>query len=121
MPLTKKFIKEQEEKLKAEKEKIQGQLKSFAKESPDRKGDWEAKMPVFNAGSGNLEEEADEVEEFSMALALEHNLEKELSDVNLALEKIKTKKYGLCEKCLKPISKDRLSVYPKARQCAKCK
>lgn len=120
MAFTKKFLREQAEKLKQEKTKLEGQLSTFAKESAQAKGDWEARMPAFNAGTGNLEEEADEVEEFSTNLALENSLESELQNVNLALEKIKKGQYGFCEKCGKAIPKERLSVYPKARWCTKC-
>lgn len=118
--MTKKFLTEQKNKLQEEKAKLETELAGFAKEAPREKGDWETRMPDFNMGSGNLEDEADEVEEFSTNLALTSNLESELQDVILALEKIKKGKYGLCEKCQKSIAMDRLKVYPKARYCTKC-
>ena len=114
----KKFIEEQKEKLEREKKRLESQLSSFAKESKNRKGDWDAKIPRFNGG--NLEEEADQVEEYGTLLALEKSLENSLKDINSALEKIKKGKYGICEKCKKPISQARLKVYPQARYCKKC-
>lgn len=116
--LSKKFIQGQKEKLQEEKKKLEGQLSSFAKESKKVKGDWEAVHPEFNGG--HLEEAADEVEEYGTLLALERTLEDSLRDVNLALEKIKKGKYGICEKCKKPISQARLKAYPQASLCKKC-
>ena len=66
------------------------------------------------------EEEADEVEEFGTRLALENTLEKELKKIDHALDKIKKGKYGICEKCGKPISQGRLGVYPQAENCKNC-
>ncbi len=117
--MTKKFIQERKKELEIEKEKLEKQLSSFAKKSKKTKGDWQAKMPSYNGGS--LEEEADEVEEYSTRLALEKTLEEELRNVDLALEKTKKGQYGTCEKCKKSISQERLKVYPQARHCKKCK
>ena len=102
-----------------EKAKLETQLRSFAKESTKVKGDWDAQMPSFDEGK-SLEEEADEVEEFNTRLSLEKTLEQELKSVNRALEKIKKDKYGICEKCDKPISQGRLKVYPQAGTCKNC-
>jgi len=117
--MDKKFIKEQEEKLEAQKTKLEGQLSSFAEKSKEVEGDWSAKMPDLDPGK-SLEEEADEVEEFGTRLALGKTLETELKKVISSLEKIKKGKYGICEKCGKPISQGRLKAYPQADTCIKC-
>jgi RNA polymerase-binding transcription factor DksA len=119
--MNKKFIQEQEQKLRLAAEKLEGQLKQLAQNSQEHKGEWETRMPAFSAGTGNLEEEADEVEEFSTNLALSQNLEEDLENIKLALDKIKKGKYGLCEKCGKDIPEERLEVYPQARYCTKCR
>lgn len=116
--MEKKFIEEQKVKLKEKKKKLESQLTSFARESNKARGEWDAKKPSFNGGG--LEEEADEVEEYTTLLALERTLEQELKKVNLSLEKVKKGKYGLCEKCQKPIFQGRLKVYPQAQRCKKC-
>ena len=76
-------------------------------------------MPLYDTG-GSLEEEADEVEEFSTRLSLGRTLEDELKKVNFALEQIKKGKYGICKKCGKPISQGRLRAYAPADQCTRC-
>ena len=117
--MDKKFIEEQKQRLEAQEQKLEGQLGSFAEKSKDVKGDWLAKMPDLDPGK-SLEEEADEVEEFGTRLALGRTLETELKKVVASLEKIKKGKYGICEKCGKPISQGRLNVYPQADNCSKC-
>lgn len=118
--MTKDFIQKQKESLIAQKEKLENQLRSFAVESNKAKGEWDAKMPVFDTG-GSLEEQADEVEEFSTRLSLEKTLETELKKIIAALEWIKKSKYGICVKCERPISQGRLKVYPQADTCTKCR
>lgn len=45
----------------------------------------------------------------------------ELCDVNLALEKIENRTYGLCEHCEEEIGRKRLRALPFARLCIECK
>lgn len=115
--MDKQFIAEQAEKLKKAKQDLEKQLSSFSNESKTNVGDWNAKMPLYNGGA---EEEADEVEEFATRLTLNDTLREELKKVNLALEKIKKGKYGICEKCGELIIQGRLEAYPQADFCAKC-
>ena len=117
--MTKKLLQQLKSKLGKEKEALEKELKSFAKEDVRPKGDWDTRYPKFNGG--NLEEGVDEVEEYEKLLSVEYSLELRLKDVNLALEKIKSDGYGKCEKCGKNISQDRLKAYPEARLCMKCK
>ena len=119
--MNKKITEELKEKLLEEKKSIEEELKSFATEGSSVKGDWDAKYPKFAGGNGDLEEEADEVQEYEKLLSIEHSLELKLRDVNLALEKIKKDKYGICEKCGKEIDIRRLKVCPEAKFCAKDK
>ncbi len=105
------------ETLEKEKTAIEKQLKSFAEKDPNLKGDWDTRFPKFD---GNMEEAADEVEEYTSKLPVEFSLEVRLRDVNLALDKLAGGKYGRCENCHKKIEKERLAVYPAARLCMKC-
>lgn len=121
--LKKFFLKKIREKLEKEKSSIEKELQKFAKKDEKIKGDWNTRFPVFNgeAGGSALEKAADEVEEYSTRLPIEYSLETRLKDINLALEKIKKRKYGICEKCRKLISIKRLKISPEARFCQKCK
>jgi len=112
------LLKKIEKKLKKDKIKIENQLKGFAKKDENLKGDWDTIYPRLNNSS--LEDEANEVEEYGNLLPIENTLELELEKIDKALEKIKDKEYGLCEKCKKPISSARLKIYPQAVYCKKC-
>jgi len=116
--MKKEFLEKNKERLKKEKEELEKTLANFAKRDKKIKENWKARMPKM--AEGRLEEEADEIEEYSALVPIEGSLELELQKINLALKKIKSNKYGICEKCKKPISLIRLKVYPQARYCKKC-
>ena len=113
------LLEELKKKLEKNKEKLERELKGFAEKDKKLKGDWDTKYPKFDGGK--MEEEADEVEEYSNLLPIENTLELELGKVNRALRKIEKGTYGICEKCKNPISEDRLKVYPRAVYCKKCR
>ena len=120
--MTKKLLEELEQKLKEKKAALEKDLRAFAKKDPKLKGDWDSNFPKYNGGTGgqNLEDAADEVEEYTHRLSIEYNLETRLKDINLALEKIKRGHFGTCENCKKKISLERLKVCPEAKLCLKC-
>ena len=116
--MNKKLIEKLKQKLEEEKKAIEKELESFAKKDEGISGNWATKYP--NREDGNMEEEADETQEYDNLLSLEHSLELKLRDVNVALEKIKKGDYGKCEKCGKEIEEERLLAYPEARLCIEC-
>jgi DnaK suppressor protein len=118
----KSSLKKTEEELEKQKKMIEEELQKFAKRDEKLKDDWDTKFPHFESGAGSqaLEDEAGEVEEYVTKLPIEYSLELRLRDINLALEKIKTGKYGKCEKCQKSIPKERLKASPEARTCTAC-
>ena len=116
--MEKELIEQLKEKLEKERESLQKELQTFAAEDKNVKGNWDAKR--INADDTDMEEKADEVEEYDNMLSLEHSLESKLKEVTLALEKISAGTYGVCEKCGKEIEKERLEAYPEAKLCIKC-
>ena|SRR4030066_1400940 len=121
--MDKKLLTQLKEKLEQEKNNIEKQLEKIAKKDDKVKGDWDTRFPRFDgeeSGSAAMEKAADEVEEYSTLLPLEHNLEIQLKDINLALEKILKGTFGKCEKCKEEIGLERLKFYPAARLCMKC-
>ena len=121
--MNKKPLEKLRQKLEKERVIIEGELKKFAKKDERLSGDWDTRFPHWGgeAGGAGLEKAADEVEEYSTLLPIEYNLELKLKNIDLALEKIKKGKYGMCEKCGKKIDEKRLKIYPEARICLKCK
>lgn len=116
--MEKKLIEQLKEKLENEKSSIEKELGSFATEDQTQKDNWNTRYP--NREMGNMEEEADEMQEYDNMLSVEHNLEIRLKDINLALSKIDKGGYGICEKCQKEIETERLLANPEARLCMKC-
>lgn len=116
--MNKETIEQLQSKLEKDKAGLEGQLETFATEDKKNKDNWDAKYP--NQENSDMEEEADEVEEYDNLLALERSLESKLKDVNAALEKIKNGGYGKCEKCGGEIEEERLMACPEARLCMEC-
>ena len=110
------------EKLEQQKNLLISELQKFAEKDKNLKGDWDTKYPQHNGGVGGqqLEDAADQVEEYTTLLSIEHNLELRLQDIEIALKKIEKEDYGKCEKCGKEINSERLEVYPEARLCSDC-
>lgn len=108
--------------LKQKREELESALKSFAEKDPNLKGDWDSKYPNYNKNdlNVNLDEEADEVEEYVAQLPVEHSFELRILAINEALDRIKKGTYGECANCKTPISKKRLEAYPEAKFCLKC-
>lgn len=122
--MNKKLLNELRQKLEKEKVIIEEELKKFAKKDEKFKGDWDTRFPKWDGsevGSAALEKAADEVEEYSTLLPIEYILELKLKNIDLALAKIKKGGYGICEKCDREISEERLKISPEARFCLKCK
>jgi len=116
-----KTFEQLETKLEEKKQQLEKELKSFATQNPNNPEDWNAKFPYeMGKGSTDLEEAADEVEAYGNRIGVEHSLETQLKNVNGALERIKKGAYGTCEKCGKPISKERLEASPEATTCKDC-
>lgn len=53
--------------------------------------------------------------------AIVQQQEKELKEINVALGKIASKEYGICEMCEDPIGFQRLKVKPHAIYCIDCR
>ena len=79
------------------------------------------KVPDFGDDVDSGDEEAEETEEFGTQLSIAQNYKEKLADIDTALDKIKKHKYGICEKCGKPISADVLEAAPESKLCKECK
>ena len=109
------FKKDLEEK----RDQLEKGLGGFATKDPNVKGDWNSKFP--RTTQGNIEEAADEVEEYVSRLPVEHAYEIMLRDINEALDGIKKGTYGTCSNCEKKIPLKRLEAYPEAGHCLNCR
>lgn len=70
--------------------------------------------------SGMDQHEADvgtETFEREKDLSILEEVEAELADIELALERLRNGSYGVCEACGRPIAEERLEAVPAARLC----
>lgn len=107
--------------LEKEKNNLEATLSRFAKKDPKLKGDWDTNYPQLGEEFGIYKDEIqDEVEEYDNLIGEEHVLELRLKDVNEALSKIKSGKYGFCEEGKAHLIEiERLNANPAARTCIK--
>lgn len=96
---------------------IEGQLKEIASENPITKGDFEARVEDLG---DSMEDAAEELASLDQRQAMVIQLKKRYREVQSAIAKIKTGKYGVCEKCSVPIKKERLIAIPVAALCINC-
>jgi DnaK suppressor protein len=116
MELDLKMLAGLKEKLLQEKAEIEEEIGRIAKPTKDAAG-----FDInFNEIGTDEDENASEVEEYTDNLALESALEKQLKDVEEALEKIEAGNYGKCENCGANIPMERLMAYPAAKKCLNC-
>lgn len=115
--MTTEFITQRKEDLLKKKKDLEEQLKTFAEKKG--KDDWQTQYPQMNESE---EDKADEVEEYENLLPVEHSLEENLKDINIALEKIEKGTYGKCDNCgcECDIPEERLIALPEAKTCTKC-
>lgn len=109
-----------ENRLLAEKENIERDLRIFAAESHTGKGDWQVKRPDFGSDASDEDERVDTAEEYHTEMSLERQFEIRLKNINAALAKMARGAYGVCEKCGKDIETERLKVNPEAQTHTSC-
>lgn len=106
--------------LLAKKERLERELSSFADRDENLEGDWDSRYPKRENSNVDLEERADDVEEYSTRLHTEFSLEEQLQRVTKALDRIEEGTYGTCGECGKEIATERLKAYPEAPACMEC-
>ena len=111
--LTQKLIKQLEKRLLNDAQTIKNQIEKFKADDPfsdpDRVSDNAAIDTDAREQIGHDTIEA-EIKE----------LQKRLSDIELALNKIKKNQYGICENCKGYISVERLKLMPEVKRCISC-
>lgn len=105
-------IKKIEEQLIKERIEILKEINKITNDSDN------VKFPEYG---NKLDENAQEINEYTTNLATDKVLESTLRDIEKALERIKDKSYGVCKYCKKPINPKRLMARPVASACVECK
>jgi RNA polymerase-binding transcription factor DksA len=107
------------EVLLKEKAELEEDLSHLGRVNPKNENDWEAVKGDLHVMQSDLNELADEFEDFEEDMSVLSELEGRLNQVKHALRKIKGEKevgeYGICEVTGKPIPEERLEINPAAR------
>jgi DnaK suppressor protein len=106
-------MNEAKDKLTKEKEDLEKQLAMYKSEDP--------LLDTEQNISYTSEDDVTAAEGHDRLVATRIELRKRLVEVNDALGKIESGKYGTCETCGKEISKERLGAMPSAKFCIECK
>lgn len=110
-------LKKFKDLLLVEKEKLESELSSIGRKNPENPSDWEAVPSDAQTDSADLNDFADNIEDFETNSAILKQLETQLKDVNDALDKIEAGNYGICEVSGEEIEIGRLEANPAARTC----
>jgi DnaK suppressor protein len=106
-------IKQLQKKLESEAEDLNHQIAELKKDDP-------FSDPEHASDNAAVDTDVREQVGHETIEAEVKNLGRKLGDVELALKKISKKKYGVCERCGKPIPLARLKILPEARYCVEC-
>ena len=104
-----------QQQLEDEKEKIKHDLYQLGIQNPKTPEDWLATPADPSTNEADQNVVADRAEEWQTDQATVDALESRLGNINLALDKIATGRYGICEISGEPIEEDRLEANPAAR------
>ena len=98
------------------KEKLLRQRQEIFTSMQDLETEWQV-LSEHDIETGEEAQKADLTSTFDQLDARERD---EIDEIDLALTKMESASYGICEKCHKPISLQRLEVLPATRFCIKC-
>ncbi len=110
-----KNIGQFKKKLMEEKAVLESELGSIGQRNPTQVGGWEATAGGIEVDSADENEVADKLEELEENTGIVSQLDKQLIEVNAALDRIEKGTYGTCETCGKPIEEERLEANPSSR------
>lgn len=106
--LTVEFIQKQKERLLQDQASAQGEINQLKKDDPFSDPD----HANDNAAVDTDVRDQDWHQNLEAQIL---DVERRLSDINLALQKIEKGTYGVCEKTNRPIPQGRLEIVPEAR------
>ena len=106
------------QRLLEEKKELEGRIKKINNGLKDPMADSIGELSMYDNHPADI---GDELFERGKDLSLRDSAEIQYKNVERALAKIDNNTYGICDKCGKPISIDRLEALPSANLCLDCK
>ena len=113
-PFSKKELEDIRERLQSERADLQTQLttieeSTFAASQSDMTGEVAFDDETADAGTATFERERD--------LSIEQNARDLMQKIDRAFERMEAGTYGVCDRCGRPIGKERLRAIPYADLC----
>ncbi|MFA4831593.1 MAG: TraR/DksA family transcriptional regulator [Patescibacteria group bacterium] len=112
------FLAKIKDILVKEKKRLESELENFTTKNPHAADDYNAAYPEF--GDKN-DDNAQEIERYTVNKPLEITLENYLRDVKKTLDRLQAGTYGICKYCKEPIEEKRLLARPTSGACVSCK
>ena len=113
--MNKKDLESFKKKLITEKSQLEQELSTVGKKDSSNPNEWDAISGGIEVDTADENEVADKFEEIEDNNGVISQLDKQLKEVDAALNRIDNGTYGTCEICGKPIEKERLEASPSAR------
>lgn len=114
-PVSEETIEKIKQQLLADKSRIEAEMAVVA---VGDEHETHAKFPEYG---DKIDENAQEIENYTTNLATEKILDENLRDIEAALKRIEDGTYGICKYCGQPIAEKRLEARPVASACVECK
>jgi RNA polymerase-binding protein DksA len=118
MPIKSEIIDKIKSELLMRRDQILKDLQGISKKDEHEKAQHRVFFPEYG---DKIDENAQEISEYSTNLATEKILEDTLRDIEAALSRIENNTYGVCKYCGKEINEKRLLARPVASACIECK
>lgn len=104
--------------LEAERDSLEEELVGHGRVQ-GQNGDWQGNSSGLEGTEADPTDVADQIEELVTNVPLVEELEKRHRDIVVALQKVGTESFGMCETCKEPIPLKRIEANPAARTCIK--
>lgn len=106
--------------LKANRDKLLKQKEDITKELTKLEELENASDLGDNLSEPEFETRVEDIRDLNTLEAFKDTLRRSLSEVKIALKRIKKNNYGICVNCRKQISAERLEAFPQAQYCKEC-
>jgi YteA family regulatory protein len=116
--LDKKKVQGLKKRLLDEKEELTARIEALNEGLLDPMSDSISELSMYDNHPADI---GDELFERGKDLSLRDSAQIQFNNVERALAKIENNTYGICDKCGKQITLDRLEVIPSANLCIECK
>jgi DnaK suppressor protein len=115
--MDKTFIAEMKMRLLQQQIDLRQQVEDSSRQGTTTDDDPNTRFPQYGISQ---DDNALEVSDYQDNISVQHGLQAELDQIDLALQKIEQGTYGICSNCNQVIPKDRLMIFPAATTCVSC-